>query len=338
MSAVEGLGCSAAAHGARPAMPQVSVVIPCYNGSRFIGRAVRSAAKQEGVGPVEIVVVDDCSTDNSVAVLNELAAEFPMMRVLESETNGGPGIARNRGLAAAAGSWIALLDADDAFAPGRLRRLIEVAETEKVDIVADCLILYDLEADAPAPNQDFPEIPFRQLCLKDMIAPEPATGLDLGLLKPMFRRHLIDEGLWRYRPGIRHGEDFDLYIHLLRRGVSFGLISEAHYLFSTRIGAHTGRYSPGSVTQVDYRSVAAQSLALLEDLRSSLAEADESLLTGLELRAKRALWLNRVYGWTALRKKNWGRLKAWLGADHRNALELLWVGLAKLAGQRGLPA
>ncbi|MFN3591076.1 MAG: glycosyltransferase family 2 protein [Thermaurantiacus sp.] len=314
------------------------MIIPCYNGARFIGRAVRSAASQEGVGQVEIVVVDDCSTDDSLAVLRQLETEIPSMRVLSSETNGGPGVARNRALGAAAGAWIALLDADDAFAPGRLRRLIEAAEEAEVDIIADYLVHYDLEADAPAPAQDLPELPMRRLGLGDLVSPDPVTGLDLGLLQPVFRRHLVDKGFWRYRPGIRHGEDFDLYVRLFRNQVSFGLLGEAFYLFSTRIGAHTGRYSPGSVTQVDYRSIAAQSLALLDELRSHAAGLDESLLEGLQKRAQRALWQNRVYGWTALRKGSWARLLAWLGADQRNMVELAQIGLAKLVGQRGLPA
>ena len=124
-----------------------SVIIPAYNVSGIIGRAIRSAAAQTSP-PLEILVIDDCSTDNTVEVVRALAAEIPSLRLLSTPANGGPSAARNVGLRAAKGDWIALLDSDDAWKPGRLKRLSEVASATSADFVADNLVMWDAVADA----------------------------------------------------------------------------------------------------------------------------------------------------------------------------------------------
>ena len=109
--------------GAAPSLvPAVSVIVPLYNKAGFVARALRSALGQVGV-PCEIIVVDDGSTDGGAAV----AASFadPRVRVI-AQPNGGPGAARNRGIAEAAAPYLAFLDADDAWHPTFLARSIEL--------------------------------------------------------------------------------------------------------------------------------------------------------------------------------------------------------------------
>ena len=124
-----------------------SVLIPAYNVSGIIGRAIRSAAAQT-FPPLEILVIDDCSTDNTVEVVRALARDIPSVRLLSTPANGGPSAARNVGLREAKADWIALLDADDAWKPGRLKRLSEVASATSADFVADDLVMWDAVADA----------------------------------------------------------------------------------------------------------------------------------------------------------------------------------------------
>src|SRR3954468_8267905 len=97
----------------------VTVVIPVYNGERFLGEAIESALG-ETHQPVEVIVVDDGSTDGSAAV----AESYPEARLLRAE-NGGPGAARNVGVAAARGEAVANLDADDLMVPERVERQLE---------------------------------------------------------------------------------------------------------------------------------------------------------------------------------------------------------------------
>jgi len=124
-----------------------SVIIPAYNVSGIIGRAIRSAAAQT-VPPLEILVIDDCSTDNTIEVVRALGREIPSLRLLSTPANSGPSAARNVGLRAANADWIALLDSDDAWKPGRLKRLSEVAGATSADFVADNLVMWDAVAEA----------------------------------------------------------------------------------------------------------------------------------------------------------------------------------------------
>lgn len=98
----------------------VSVVVPTHNSAATIVRALRSAAAQSA-RPCEIVVVDDASSDATLAVVAELAADLPVpVRTIPLAENVGPGSARNAGWDAATGEWVAFLDHDDAWHPEKL--------------------------------------------------------------------------------------------------------------------------------------------------------------------------------------------------------------------------
>lgn len=323
----------------RPAPQTISVVIPAWNAHAFIGRAVASLStgqETEQLRLIEIIVVDDCSTDDTLAVLADLQARHPKLKVLQNPRNLGPGGTRNSGIKAATGDWIAILDADDAYNSNRLPRLVTAAIENKLDIIADLPVLFDLAADQAAPKQLPASGRLQHLVLADLLRPDPETGLDLGLLKPVFRRTLATEGLWHYPEAIRHGEDFALYYQLVEKGLVFGLLHEAHYIFSTRIGAISGSYSPGSVTNVDYRSIAHQA-DIMAAQHATRSDASEEVLTLLRERSTRALRSNRIYGWTLLRKRELRRFFRWLRQDRRNLPEMFGVITAKLTGHRGLP-
>jgi glycosyltransferase involved in cell wall biosynthesis len=100
--------------------PVVSVVIPVHNGERFLGEAVESVLAQEGA-PLEVLVVDDGSTDGSAHV----AARFGSPVRCLSQAHAGIASARNTGIRAARGDLLAFLDADDLWTPGRLRLQID---------------------------------------------------------------------------------------------------------------------------------------------------------------------------------------------------------------------
>jgi len=97
----------------------VSVVIPCYNAAPFLRETLESVLAQTHP-PLEVVVVDDGSTDDS----SRIAESFgPPVRVIRQQ-NQGESVARNRGIAAARGEWVALLDADDVWEPRKLEMQI----------------------------------------------------------------------------------------------------------------------------------------------------------------------------------------------------------------------
>ncbi len=99
----------------------VSVVIPVYNSAATLERALSSVACQSML-PLEVIIVDDASSDDSVETAKRLAGDLPSLaiRVIALERNRGPASARNRGWEEAAGSYIAFLDADDAWHPDKI--------------------------------------------------------------------------------------------------------------------------------------------------------------------------------------------------------------------------
>lgn len=107
------------------ARPVVSVVIPCYNYAHFLPEAVDSVLSQPGV-ELEVIVVDDCSTDDSAAVAEALAAKHPEVRLIRNPVNLRHIATYNVGLAATTGDFVVLLSADDLLAPGALARAVAV--------------------------------------------------------------------------------------------------------------------------------------------------------------------------------------------------------------------
>ncbi len=107
---------------------RVSVIVPCFNAGEFLARAVRSIDAQEHYG-VEIVIVDDGSTDDSAAVARTLAAENSNIQFIQQATNAGPAAARNEGLRRASGKYVCFLDADDEYAPGCFNTVAPILES-----------------------------------------------------------------------------------------------------------------------------------------------------------------------------------------------------------------
>ena len=101
--------------------PSVSVVIPCYNYGRYLPAAVSSVLQDEGV-QVDILIVDDASTDGSAEIAHSLATMYPEVDVLVHEENRGHIATYNDGLARARGEYVVLLSADDQLTPGSLSR------------------------------------------------------------------------------------------------------------------------------------------------------------------------------------------------------------------------
>ncbi len=119
-----------------PVVASVSVFFPCFNDQATIGSVVNAAAKTiEEIGADgEIIVVNDGSTDNSQEVLEDLADENPLVRIVVHERNRGYGGALLSGFAAATKQWVFYTDGDAQFDPTELALLVDRA-TEEVDVV-----------------------------------------------------------------------------------------------------------------------------------------------------------------------------------------------------------
>ena len=96
--------------------PQVSVITPVYNAARFLPRLFACVRNQYGIN-VQHILVDDCSTDDSLQIMKKLAADDASIKIIVMPKNSGPVIARNRAIKEASGKYLAFLDADDFWLP-----------------------------------------------------------------------------------------------------------------------------------------------------------------------------------------------------------------------------
>ena len=112
--------------------PRISVIIPVYNAETWLPRCLDSVINQS-FRDIEILCVNDGSTDHSAQILREYAAKDSRISVLEQEKSGA-GAARNRGILAARGEFISFVDSDDKLLPDAYARLMRVM-TDGVDVV-----------------------------------------------------------------------------------------------------------------------------------------------------------------------------------------------------------
>lgn len=116
-------------------MPLVTVVIPCYNGAKYLSKTMDSVIAQI-FDDWEMIVVDDCSKDNSAAIVKEYLEKEPRIKYLcTSHNTGSPAIPRNMGMEAAQGKYIALLDADDIWYPTKLQNQVDQLESNGYQIM-----------------------------------------------------------------------------------------------------------------------------------------------------------------------------------------------------------
>jgi succinoglycan biosynthesis protein ExoO len=242
-------------------LPTVTVLIAAYNAEAFLPRAVASALTQS-ISVLEVLIVDDASSDGTLTLIEQLAMTDSRVRFLAMAKNGGPSAARNAGLDAAKGQWVAILDADDAYLPERLERMMKAAVESDADIVADNFQYYDAARGTIGPpvleeHNGTVTIDFQRFLAKA----QPFTGEpDWGLLKPMFRKAFLDEKRLRYPIYSRHGEDFLLLVDAFLAGARYVLMRQAGYLY-------TDRASGFSRTPTDYPLMLQHTEALMNDPR-----------------------------------------------------------------------
>jgi succinoglycan biosynthesis protein ExoO len=214
----------------------VTFVIAAYNAETSIERAIESALAQTDVN-VEVVVVDDRSTDQTVS--RALGVASDRVRVVSTEWNCGPAGARNVGFDLARGCWIAILDADDCLQPGRTARMIARAEQANAEIVVDNLEVTHEEAGAE--NMFAPDDLERRrvLTLHDFIAANQLfrSRFTFGYMKPMFRRNFVFEHNLRYDETLRIGEDYIFLASALASGARCVIDPFAGYIYHVRKGS-----------------------------------------------------------------------------------------------------
>jgi glycosyltransferase involved in cell wall biosynthesis len=306
----------------------VSVVVPAYNTAATLPRAARSALGQD-LHDLEVLIIDDGSSDATNQVAREVAATDPRLRLITLPRNRGKPFAMNTGVAEAKGRWIAVLDADDWYAPDRLSTLIESGERREVQLVADNQLLYDDGAARVVRTAFAAQDSGRPLDKAAFIAgSNPYADFDFGMLKPIVRTDYIRATGLTYHENAKFSEDFLYMLEFLAAGGRGWLTARPMYYWSQAFGTISRRWTETGAGRwrYDFRSAADANTEVLRTMRQ-VGENEFAALLQRRIRAFEKLhWVQEL-----------GRLRADGATTSRLARILLsHPSIWPLVAQRGI--
>ncbi len=216
--------------------PQATFILAAFKARDTIERAIDSALAQTGVS-VEVIVIDDCSPDDTAEIVNTYTD--PRVRLIRLEKNRGPGGARNAGLAAARGDWIVILDSDDAISPGRTARMIARAKRADAQIVVDNLDVITLDGEKKRMFEEAELSKLETLTLPAFIGSNVLFQFEhnYGYMKPIFERRFLEEHALRFDENLPIGEDYLLLASALAKGGRCAVEPSAGYTYYIRTGS-----------------------------------------------------------------------------------------------------
>ena len=232
--------------------PRLSVLVPCWNAASTIERALASVLDERGI-PLECIVIDDASTDGTSDVVQSVADGDPRVTLIRLPTNVGVSSARNRGLDAVRGEWVAFVDADDRLFPGALDALMRPTADPSVRAVIGQRVHDDGERQWVARGYDNPDI--REPGRKS-IAANPGLMYYAAIHGKLFHRSIVD-GL-TFEGRVLGDQPWTIGA-LLRAGNGIEVIAETVYEWSR---PHPDRYVEGITSATRSSSARAAEMAV----------------------------------------------------------------------------
>ena len=262
----------------------LSVIIPVYNSAAYLPRCVDSILAA-GIGGLEVLLIDDGSTDQSPEVCREYAAQHGCVRYYRQE-NAGPSAARNYGLELAAGRYIAFFDSDDWVLPTPFADAVSRLERCGADIWASD---FHRVADNGA-------VLDRVYQIEESAEPLPGSYKTRFLSAPdcvwnvwryIFRREYLDSASLRFIEGYSCGEDLEFIVRALMGTESIAFFHEPYYCYRVNYGdTLTRRYSAERVHQL---------MTMLLTARRGLDGSAEAQLLRQKLAREYILNLSLIY-------------------------------------------
>lgn len=207
---------------------KISIVVPIYNVEKYLKRCIDSLIKQEYKN-IEILLVDDCSTDGSIDIAKEYEENNPKIcRVIQREKNGGLSAARNSGIEASTGEWLAFVDSDDWVTEDYVSAMYNVAIKEEADIVMSSRYQY-----YPNIKKTIEVCPFGKLTTKS------AYKLKVALCFPsatarLFRKSIFIDKEIRFPEDIWRCEDISTIIPIFTMTNKISILRKPMYYYFQR--------------------------------------------------------------------------------------------------------
>lgn len=199
----------------------VSVIIPVYNSGRYIKDTIMSVEEQS-YKKVEIIVVDDCSTDHSAEIVKALCEIYSNIRYFLQPCNRGVAVARNTGIKMAEGRYIAFLDSDDQWKKDKLQKQLELMRQKSAGFVFSAIEMMDEDGNTCKEKRKIKTKVTYKYLLKNTVIPTSSVLIDRKIVKN-FRMPLM-----------RSGQDYATWLMILRDGVVAYGVDEA--LVRYRVG------------------------------------------------------------------------------------------------------
>lgn len=184
----------------------VSIIMAAYNAEKTIRKAIGSVLDQS-YQEWELIVVDDCSTDGTSLIVEQIRAQEQRVRYLRNETNSGVSKSRKRGLEAAQGEWIAVLDSDDAWTTDKLEKQIRLTKEKEAQLVFTGSAFMDDNGESIDWQLHVPAVlTYRELLKQNLISNSSV----------LLKKKLYEEN---YVVGDQMHEDFAIWLLITRSGV-----------------------------------------------------------------------------------------------------------------------
>jgi succinoglycan biosynthesis protein ExoO len=233
---------------------RATIIIPSYCAEATLLRAVRSALDQT-MRNIEVIVVDDASTDSSWELISALLRADPRLRAIRNKRNCGKPIGMNRAIALARGDWLAVLDADDWYHVDRLAALVALAEARCADMAADNQVFFDGAAGKfagtawPQGKTDW------ALSFDDfLIGSNAYRTFNLGMLKPVLRTEFIRRTSLSYEQRARNGQDFFYLLQFFLSGGKAVVTDMTYYYYTQPFGAISRQWSHPARRRYDFQT------------------------------------------------------------------------------------
>lgn len=193
----------------------VSIVTPSYNSSKYIKQTIQSVLSQTYEN-WELIVVDDCSTDNSVEIIKEFAVNNSKIRLFEFQINKGAAEARNAAISIAEGEFIAFLDSDDIWKPFKLEQQLNFMGNE-LDFTFTAYELIDEFGSKLNQQVDVNQV--GSFNYEDMLKKKATLGCSTVIVRSSGFSDIS-------MPPLRTGQDYALWLKLLKTGKKAYVLSE----------------------------------------------------------------------------------------------------------------
>lgn len=198
-------------------MPKVSIVVPVYNVGKYLERCLNSLVEQT-LDDIEIICVDDGSTDNSAGILDKYAATYKKVKVVHEE-NHGVSMARNIGMDISSGDYIGFVDSDDYVSREMFLTLYNYAILYNVDIV---------QCGSPTKGRGLELIEASDISLKALMD----FKITNSVWNKLYKREIISN-IW-FSSDLRFAEDFEFVANVLLKSRRVLLVPEKLYCYETR--------------------------------------------------------------------------------------------------------